>query len=290
MKLIILGVSGLLGHKLFQKLSKDFDVYGTLHKKKSEYNNLDFFSSSKIIENVNVLDFEELNFFLKKINPDIILNCVGITKRKINNDNISEVIQINSVFPHNLAKWGKNNNKKIIHFSTDCVFNGKKGLYSDNSVTNAEDLYGKSKALGELNYNNTLTIRSSFIGQELFDKTELLDWFISKNNEQIKGYNKVYYSGVSSNFMAKAVKEIILNYIDIFGIYNLAPTNPISKFELLKTAKNAFKLNIDIIKDEVIEHNPTLDGSKLLSITGIKPPSWETMMNELASDKDFYKF
>lgn len=288
MRILILGISGLIGHKLLQELSADFEVFGTLHKTKKQYGNLPMFASENIIENVDVAEFEILKGVFVAINPDVILNCVGITKRKIDNNLPLETITINSVFPHRLAKWAKENQKRIIHFSTDCVFDGKSGNYNEESITTAEDLYGKTKALGEIKYDHTLTIRSSFIGQELFDKTELLDWFLSQEGKQIKGFVNTFYSGVSTIFMANVVKNILLNFPNLNGIYQLAPESPISKFELLTLAKEAFNVNVTIIADEIHIHRPTLDASKLKNATHLSVPSWKEMMIELALSKELY--
>jgi dTDP-4-dehydrorhamnose reductase len=288
MRVIILGVSGLIGHKLLQELSTDCEVFGTLHKSKNQYGNCSLFSGSNIIENINITEFEILKGVLFAVNPDVILNCVGITKRKVDINNLLEILTINSVFPHQLAQWAKINKKRLIHFSTDCVYDGKIGNYNERSHTTAVDIYGRTKALGEINYDHTLTIRSSFIGQELFDKTELLDWFLSQNGKRIKGFKNTFYSGVSTQFMAYIVKNIIINFPNLSGIYNLAPDKPISKYELLCIAKEAFGLTVDIVPDEEHIHFPTLDASKLKREINLIVPSWKEMMEQLASNKWFY--
>lgn len=289
MKILILGVSGLIGHKLLQELSVDHEVFGTLHKTKAQYNNLALFADSTIIEGIDVLKFEKLTEILQVIDPDVLLNCVGITKRKITQNNTLEVIETNAVFPHKLAYWAKNNNKRVIHFSTDCVFNGKEGDYSEESLTTAEDLYGRTKALGEIRYDHTLTIRSSFIGQELFDRTELLDWVLAQDGKQIKGFKNALYSGVSINFMAKTVNDIIINHTKLNSLYQLAPDVPISKYDLICSVKKAFGLDIDVTLETDYVHRPTLNAAKLKNEIGIKVPSWEEMMEELANNKNFYK-
>jgi dTDP-4-dehydrorhamnose reductase len=283
MRVIILGVSGLIGHILLQELIPDFEVFGTLHKSKKQYGNLTLFSGSNIIENIDVTEFEILQGVLFAVNPDVILNCVGITKRKISFKNHLEVITTNSVFPHKLAIWAKAHKKRVIHFSTDCVFDGKIGNYSEQSLTTAEDIYGRTKALGEINYSNTLTIRSSFVGQELFDKTELLDWFLTQNGKQIKGFKNTFYSGVSTLFMASVVKNIIMNYPNLCGLYQLALDSPISKYDLLCLAREAFGVNVDIIPNYEHDHRPTLNGSKLKRKMKLSIPSWKEMMQELAA-------
>jgi dTDP-4-dehydrorhamnose reductase len=288
MRILILGASGLIGHKLLQELSMDFEVFGTLHKSKDSYGNISLFSGHNIIDNVNVAEFEVLKGILYAVNPDIILNCVGITKRKDEINDSFKALTINSVFPHQLAIWAKNKGKRIIHFSTDCVFDGKVGNYDESSLTTAEDIYGRTKALGEIRYDHTLTIRSSFIGQELFGKTEFLEWLMSQKGKQVKGFRNTLYSGVSTIFMARVVRNIILNYSNLSGLYQLAPEKPISKYDLICIAKEKYNLNVDIVQDDEHVHFPTLNGSKLRREINLIVPSWKEMMTELSSVKDFY--
>jgi dTDP-4-dehydrorhamnose reductase len=177
----------------------------------------------------------------------------------------------------------------VIHFSTDCVFNGKEGDYTEESLTTAEDLYGRTKALGEIRYKHTLTIRSSFIGQELFERTELLEWVLAQDGKQIKGFKNALYSGVSTNFMAKTVNDIITNHTQLSSLYHLGLEVPISKYDLICLVKKAFGLNIDIIPEIDYVHRPTLNTAKLKNDMGVKVPSWEEMMEELAKDEIFYK-
>ena len=285
MKILILGVSGLIGHNILKEFNGKFEVFGTLHKSKNKYGNLNLFSGSNIIENIDVKDFEILVDILSYVNPDLVINCVGITKRKINKAKPLEAIHVNSVFPHQLAEWAKLNDKRVIHFSSDCVFDGKIGNYNEKSLTSAEDLYGRTKALGEIIYPHTLTIRSSFIGQELFDKTELLDWFLSQDGKQIKGFTNTFYSGVSTLYMARLINEIIQYHPKLNGLYQLAPQIPISKYDLLCLANKAFQLNVDIIPDDTQKHYPTLDATKLRDAIKLKVPTWEQMMIELANNK-----
>jgi len=283
MKIVVLGISGLIGSYIFKELSNEFLTIGTLRKSKNKYRDIKLFEDSNVLDRINILNFDNLIIILNKIDPDIVINCIGITKRKILN-NVLEVLKINTLFPHELAKWGFKNDKKIIHFSTDCVFNGKKGNYNEESLTNAYDLYGQSKALGEIKYKNTLTIRSSFIGRELFDKTELLEWVISNNNNKIFGYKNTMYSGVSALYLASFVKKIISENRKFSGLYNLSLENPISKYDLICLIRDSFKLQLEIIPETEKIHNPTLDGSKLKNEMKLNIPSWKYMMDELAKN------
>ena len=289
MRVIILGVSGLIGHQLFLHFSNCFETYGVLHKKKDYYGNLSLFSEKNVIENIDVNKIEILKEIILGINPDVILNCVGITKRKEDITNPISAIRTNALFPHLLADCARSIKKRVIHFSTDCVFDGKTGNYSEKSLTSAEDVYGRTKALGEIMYENSLTIRSSFIGQELFGKTELLEWFLSQKGKQILGYTNTYYSGVSTVFMAKTIASIIADYPDLTGLFHLATEKPISKYELLCIARNAFKTDVEIIPANKYVHNPTLNGTKLRKAINLDVPSWEIMMQQLAVNKHFYK-
>lgn len=284
MKVIVLGISGLIGSYVFKECSKKFNTFGTLRKSKKEYEEITLFKKKKIIYNIDILNFNSLLAILNDFKPDFIINCIGITKRKINK-NIDKVIEVNSLYPHKLANWGLKNNSKVVHFSTDCVFNGLKGNYDENSPTDAFDIYGKTKALGEINYKHTLTIRSSFIGAELYDKTELLEWVFSKNGKKINGFKKTMYSGVSTLFLAKFIVKIINENISLSGLYNLAPQKPISKYDLICIIKEKFKLKLEIIPDNEIIHNPTLNGTKLRSKLNFKIPTWDTMLNNLSKYK-----
>ena len=288
MRVLILGVSGMIGHKLLLELTNYFETFGVLHRTKDHYGNLPLFSKKNIFENVDVIEFDILKNLVLAINPDVILNGVGITKRKKEINNPIDVIKINSLFPHILTDWAKTNNKRVIHFSTDCVFDGKTGNYNENSLTTAEDVYGRTKALGEVISKHSLTIRSSFIGQELFGKTELLEWFLGQNGKQITGYTNTYYSGVSTIFMSRVVKSIISDFTNLSGLYNLAPETPISKYELLCIARDAYNLKVDIVPEKKHVHRPTLNGARLRKAMNLKVPSWNIMMKEVASMKDFY--
>lgn len=288
MKIVILGVSGLIGHKLLVELSDKFDTYGTLRQNKTNYNNLSIFSSEKVIENIDAHDFNNLIEKLNEIDPSVVINCIGITKRKKEINIPFEAITINALFPHKLAKWAKEKGKRIIHFSTDCVFDGNEGDYTEESNTTAEDAYGKTKALGEINYDHTLTIRSSFIGRELFTKTELLEWFLQENSKEVKGFTKAMYTGVSTTFLARTVADIIENHPNLSGLRQLSTKTSINKFDLLNIAKEAFNKNVIINPDDSFELDASLNGNKLRNEINYVIPSWKEMMEELALDSDIY--
>jgi len=234
----------------------------------------------------NILDF------LVKVNPDIIINAIGVTIRRGAKKKISDTIYLNSLFPHQLSNWALAFKKRLIHFSTDCVFSGSEGSYLEDATPDALDYYGKTKGLGEVNSKSSLTIRSSMIGPELFNKTELFEWIINNKEKEINGFSRVMYSGVTSVYMAKLVADLIDNHKNLSGIYNVA-SKPISKFELLHLINDNFDLGLIINDDKTVISNKTLNASKIEKEIGLQPPSWDELIFELKKDYmnfiDLYK-
>jgi dTDP-4-dehydrorhamnose reductase len=289
MKVLILGADGMIGHKMAQKFYKPgFELYLNTRSKKDFLKKI--FPKAKTIQN-NLLVSDILKI-LNKISPDYILNCCGITIRRGINLNRSNSIKINSELPYLISDWTRKKSSKLIQFSTDCVFNGKKGFYNDYSIPDAKDLYGSTKAKSEIGIKNTLTLRSSMIGREIFNKTELLEWLISNKNKVINGFSNVIYSGITTLEMSKYVYDIIDKNISISGIYNVS-SKPISKFDLLKKLNKKFNLNIKIINDNSFSSDKTLNSQAFFAKTGLKTPSWDLMLEELFLDSikfnDIYK-
>ena len=281
MKVLVTGIDGMIGHKIAQSLSKNFTILG-LTRKKIKPRNLGLNKCQLITH-----DFLTDNIFnlLDNVKPDIIINCAGITIRRGINDNKDNTILLNSNLPHLLNDWVEINKKKLIHFSSDCVFSGKKGNYSDYSTPDANDLYGLSKSRGEVNSDKTLTIRCSIIGREIFNHTELFEWLYSMKNKNIEGYKNVIYSGVTSIWMGKTINHIIKNKIDLNGIYNISSI-PISKYDLLVKLSETFNLNVDISLSSNIKSNKVLISKKFTEITGINPPIWNDLIVDFKADSD----
>jgi dTDP-4-dehydrorhamnose reductase len=290
MKILILGGDGMIGHKMVQFLSARNHEIVTSIREKRDLTLKSFSSKIKVFFN----DFLEDNIidFLNKVNPDVIVNAIGVTIRRGAAENLADTIYLNSLFPHQLANWSYVNNKRLIHFSTDCVFSGSEGSYLEDATPNALDYYGKTKGLGEVFSKRALTIRSSMIGPELFNKTELFEWIINNKVTEISGFSRVMYSGVTTVYMASLIADLIENYKDLSGIYNIA-SNPISKFELLHLINDNFDLGLVINKDQNIISNKTLDTSKIENELGVKTPSWNELIIELKKDYmhfiDLYK-
>ena len=290
MKILILGGDGMIGHKMDQVLSvQNHEIVISIREKK-DLTLKSISSKSKVFFNDflkdNILDF------LVKVNPDVIINAIGVTIRRGVNENISDTIYLNSLFPHQISRWALAFKKRLIHFSTDCVFSGNEGSYLEDATPNALDYYGKTKGLGEINSKSSLTIRSSMIGPELFNKTELFEWIINNKEKEINGFSRVMYSGVTTVYMAKLVADLIDNHKNLSGIYNIA-SKPISKFELLHLINDNFDLGLIINDDKTVISNKTLNASKIEKEIGLQPPSWDELIFELKKDYmnfiDLYK-
>ncbi|MCG2711228.1 MAG: SDR family oxidoreductase [Candidatus Omnitrophica bacterium] len=284
MRVLIFGGSGMLGHKLWQYLSVRFpEIFVVIRQSRRAYKAFKLFEDPEhVVDTVDAFDFSVVERVLGKIRPDVILNCIGITKRhEMENDSIAS-ITLNSLFPHKLVKWGHDNNAKVISFSTDCVFDGKAGNYTEKSLPCAEDMYGKTKALGELKVGNVLTLRSSFIGPELSHGSELLEWFLAQTGT-VKGFRNAVYSGLTTLELCRVVEKIIFDYPEAKGLYQVS-SDPITKFDLLSLIKKKMGLSIEIIPEDNFYCNRSLDSSRFREEFNYAPPSWETMIDELAAE------
>ena len=288
MKILILGADGMIGHKIAHSLYQDFDLILTSRK---------FFSIESIGINSGKLIYHDfLNNMtydlLDKIMPDVIINCIGITPRRGIKDSYNNTTLLNSKLPNSLDSWVKSNAKKLIHFSTDCVFSGTKGNYLDNDIPDANDLYGETKSAGEINSSNTLNIRCSMIGRELFNFTELFEWLLMNKNKKIEGFSNVVYSGITTVRMGKIIHYILTHKLNLSGIYNISSV-PISKYDLLVKLSEAFSLNVDVEENTDNKSNKVLISKKFTEITGMYPPNWDDLISEFKDDckkfKSLYK-
>ena len=267
-KVIIFGSSGMLGNQIIKEFLKDkkFKIFEMNRKKKNKSIKIDLEKKTQLIKKIVT------------VKPDFIINCIGwIKQKKINK---TKAYEINSEFPLFLSKLAILLDFKLIHISTDCVFSGLKGNYTETDYKDAKDLYGLSKSLGEVKNINSCTLRTSIIGPEIKKKKfGLLEWFLSQR-EKIIGYNKVFFSGLTTLELSKVIRMNLLNKSIYNQILNVS-SNPISKYELLKLIKKIFKKDIKIDRSNKIKLNRSLNSRKFKKITGYKCPSWKKMINEM---------
>lgn len=287
MNVLILGASGMLGSQLFLEISNDpkFKVFGTIRD--AEISKC--FPSELINQLILVGDLsdkEDLNRIFKISIPDVVINCISL-KRTLHN-NFEELIKIYSLLPRRLASICRLNNSRLILISSDAVFSGKDGNYDEYSIPDAEDGYGISKILGEINGEHILTIRTSIIGHELRGKDGLLEWLLAQDRA-CKGYTKAIYTGLPAVVVARIIKKyFISNEFSLVGLYNLA-SQPISKFDLLSLISNKYQLGISITPDPSLSIDRSLSAKRFTEDTGCKIPSWPMLINNMYSSYIEYK-
>jgi dTDP-4-dehydrorhamnose reductase len=289
--ILILGGAGMLGHKVFQRLRichRDTccTIRGLVHD--DPLKNVDLFHDGHVIENCDVADWPALQRLLLRLRPRILVNCVGIIKQRPQAKAPIPSIEINALLPHRLASlcatWGG----RLIHFSTDCVFSGKRGNYTEDDLSDAEDLYGRTKFLGEATEHNALTIRTSIVGRELEHGESLLEWFLKQNHRRISGYTHALYSGLTTIHLARLVDNLIADFPELTGLYQVtAPT--ISKYHLLSLLRDTYGLDIEIVPDDTVSCDRSLKGEKFARATSYVCPGWPALAAELAADDTPYE-
>lgn len=288
MRILILGANGMIGHKMYQVLNSRFtDTWVLLRQSLSSFSYQNLFNSQKAIQNVNLAQFDKLQKCLDDLDPDVIINAAGITIRRGVNDVVSYSIIINSALPNFLEEWVLRKEKRLIHFSTDCVFSGRSGAYTEESMPDAIDNYGRTKAMGEVKGPRSLTLRGSMIGRELANYTELLEWFLSQKKHTVNGFKNVIYSGITTVRMAKYVSGIIADFPDMSGLYNVSSV-PVSKYELLGLFNKHFETEIEIIGKDDYNSRKDLIPENFFRDTGFAIPVWEDLVSELKQDAELY--
>jgi dTDP-4-dehydrorhamnose reductase len=273
----------MLGHKLMQVLSKRHTVTGTIRGNASDLVQHPVFSGLTIIGNIRADDLMGIRILIEKIKPDVLINCIGIVKQLPAAQDSLQSIAINALFPHQLAQICREKNMRFIHMSTDCVFSGRKGNYSEKDPSDAEDLYGKTKYLGEVDYPGCLTIRTSIIGRELDTAHGLIEWFMSREGTTVLGYKNAVFSGLTTLALSEIIEEIIAGYPQLYGVNQVA-SDPISKYDLLNLVKKTYDMAITIEPDETVVNDRSLNPEKFKKETNIKIPSWEYMIEQMHQD------
>jgi len=284
MKVLIIGGSGMIGHMLIKELLNKYEIF-SIFRNRSDQDLNQFFEKTLIPKDQCIIiddikEYKNLEYTVEKISPDVIVNCMGIVKQRDKAYDTLDMIHINLLFPHLLNKICDKNKIRLIHFSTDCVFSGTKGNYQESDNPDPIDEYGESKLLGEIRGENTLTIRSSFVGPELFNKKSLFEWVKQNKNKTITGYTNAIYSGFTTVAFSKLLDEIIKNHPDMNGLIHMS-SDPISKFDLIHLLNKKFKFNINIIPDSTFICDRSLNSMAFRKKTNISIPSWTKMINEL---------
>jgi dTDP-4-dehydrorhamnose reductase len=286
-KILILGATGMLGHKLMQVLSREHTVTGTVRRDASVLANHPFFLKMVILGNISADNLTTIRAAIDTVNPEVIINCIGIVKQLPAAQDPLQSIAINALLPHQLAQICRQKNIRLVHMSTDCVFSGRKGNYTEKDPSDAEDLYGKTKYLGEVDYPGCLTIRTSIIGRELDTSHSLIEWFISQEGKTVPGYKNAVFSGLTTLALSEIITEIIADHPRLSGVYQVA-SKPISKYDLLNLVKKNYGMAITVKPDEMVINDRSLSPEKFKKETNIKIPSWEYMIEQMHQDPTPY--
>ena len=280
-RLLILGVTGMLGSTLFRYFSSkpNFEVFGTM-RSKSGINFFDENLRSNLYSDIDVENYKSLQSVFNQYRPNIVLNCVGIVKQLDEADNPLVAIPINSLLPHQLARLCKDIDSRLIHFSTDCIFSGAKGMYREEDFPDANDLYGRSKFLGEVaNEFHVLTLRTSIIGHELSGSRSLVNWFLSQN-DSIKGFSKAVFSGLPTVEIARILDELVFRNPSLYGVYHVSGL-PINKFDLLTLIAKTYNKKVVINSDDSFVIDRSLDSSRFMNATGYVQHKWPQLIQKM---------
>jgi len=290
MKILILGGSGMLGHRLWINLRKEHEVWVTVRSNSgSDFPDVPEFPQHYVRPMVDALNFDQVIRAMASIQPDLVINCIGLIKQlgHVARDPLFS-ISLNAMFPHRLSMVCRTSKVRLIHISTDCVFSGKKGSYLESDQSDAEDLYGRTKFLGEVAYPpHCITLRTSIIGHELKTRLGLIEWFLAQTGT-IRGYTRAIFTGFTTDELSRVIMQRVIPNPDLTGLYHVS-TDPISKYDLLCHARKAYKKDIEIVPDVDFMMDRSLDSTRFRQATGYQPPSWPEMIDEMASYSSFYE-
>ncbi len=288
MRVLIFGAGGMLGHKVYQRLKTDFEVSATIRSDFDSIGRFDLFDKKSIIGNVDVTDLDSILSAIKKTKPEIVINAIGVVKQVPESQDAVRTLAINAVFPRRLADLSGKYGFRLITLSTDCVFAGDKGNYTEADFADAQDLYGISKLLGEVAAKNCLTIRTSIIGRELASAHSLVEWFLTNRRKTIKGYLNAIYSGFPTIILAEIISDIISKQADLHGVFHVS-SDPINKFDLLGLLNKYYQANVVINPFEDFVLDRSLDSTAFRQATGFSPLGWEQMIEQMAADPTPYE-
>jgi dTDP-4-dehydrorhamnose reductase len=284
MKVLILGGSGMLGHTLFRCLSEDssLDVFATVRSSKELSGWLPAERLKKVCRDVDIHQIDRLVKVFAEVRPNLVVNCIGIIKQVPEALDPIATITTNALLPHRIAGLCGAAGARMIQISSDCVFDGEQGSYTENDFSNAADLYGRTKLLGETTHPHCITLRTSIIGHELKGNYGLVEWFLSQE-KVVYGYRKVIYSGFPTIELARIIRDYVIPNSEMTGLYHVS-SNPISKYELLKLIKDQYGKQIELEPEDSFRLDRSLDSARFRSLTGYNPPKWPELVREMYND------
>lgn len=284
MRVLILGASGMLGNAMLRVLVRGagFEVQGTTRSAEARR----FFDpplNKHIISGIEIENHDALVRLFAETKPQVVVNCIGLIKQHSEADDPLAALPINAMLPHRLAMLCDLAGSRLVHISTDCVFAGTAGNYLESDPSDAGDMYGKSKYLGEVGYPHTVTLRTSIIGHELASMHGLINWFLAQEG-QVKGYRRAIFSGLPTVELAHVVRDVVLPRPDLSGVYHVASA-PISKYDLLQLVAKAYGKSIKIVPDDAVVIDRSLNADRFREATGYVAPSWPELVERMCEFK-----
>ena len=281
MKILVLGADGMLGHQLLESLGPRHDVIGTLRLDVNSYGSIAGFLPKTAVYGVDVQDYGSVARVISVVRPDAVINAVGIVKQRPESKHAINSIEINALLPHRLAVACAEIGARLIHVSTDCVFSGRQGRYEETDFADAEDLYGRTKLLGEVSDAGCITLRTSIIGLELSRKKSLVEWFLAQSGA-IKGFRKAIYTGFTTLEMARIIEHVLIGHPDKSGVYHVSSA-PIDKYTLLCKLRDRLGRSIEIAPDDDFTCDRSMLSGRFREEFAYVPPPWDTMIDELGN-------
>ena len=282
MRVLVLGGDGMLGHELFLALRGRHEARVTLRQPLSAYASGGLFDAGNAYASVDVRAAGKIDEVVNDFKPQAVVNCVGIVKQRPESEDAIVSIEVNSLMPHRLALACRAAGARVIHLSTDCVFSGDRGRYSETDSPDPVDIYGRSKLMGEIASDGALTLRTSMIGRGLYRKTSLVDWLVAQKG-RVQGYRKAVFSGLTTRELSRVITLLLEKHPQASGLYHLS-AEPIDKFALLTKLRDRLHLKLDIVPVDEPRIDRSLDSTRFRRVFGYAPPVWDAMLDELAQD------
>lgn len=276
-RVVVVGAAGMLGHTLLRFLegSPGIEVRGTV-RASSLPPSLPQKFDHLVSKGVDATSQEQMLSLLEEFSPDAVINCAGLVKQRDEGQEPEPAIIANALLPHRLARICATVGARLVHISTDCVFSGATGNYREESLPDCTDIYGRTKLLGEVTYGDAVTLRTSIIGPELDRGLGLVSWFLAQTGS-VKGYTKAIFSGLPTVELARVIRDYVLPNRELCGLFHVSGT-PISKYDLLVLLRSQYGVEVDIVRDDVVRVDRSLDSSRFRRLTRYTPPAWPELV------------
>ncbi len=279
-RVLVMGANGMLGHAVLRLFAQSpgYQVFGSVRLSAAQYQ-LPKDLHPSVIAGVDVENIDNLTRLFAVVHPDVVINCVGLVKQLAEASDPLAAIPINAMLPHRLARLCEVAGARLVHIGTDCVFLGVKGLYTEADTADAQDLYGRSKYLGEVDYPHAMTLRTSIIGHELNGARSLVGWFLTQKGS-VKGYRRAIFSGLPTVEIARVIRDHVIPHPELHGVYHVS-AQPITKFDLLTLIAQTYGKTIDINADDQLVIDRSLDSTRFRQATGFAPKAWPQLIRSM---------